>query len=183
MIDTRYGIQEQYFERLEIAAPKEDNPVILSMTRLSNKIARNTERLIENRFDLNMTEWRILSLLAANQALSMQAVIDYYMLVPNDVFVHAVKLQTRGFIDFQTDDIYAPATLTPKGVAVSSKVQEFLIERRIRLTDCVQPEGLAMLAQIVNGLEKIYDEEFNSIRVDQLKMDELSEIISGEDQF
>ena len=183
MIDSRYGVDEKYFQKLEILNPKEDDPTLSKVGRLANKMSRNTERLIESRFDLKFTEWRILSLLLENNSLSLQAVIDYYLLVPNDVFVHAIKLQTRGYIEFQAEDIYAPARLTQKGSAIASTVQAFLIERRTTLLQGIHPDGLAMLSELIDGLQNIFDQEFQSISTDQLQLDELSEVVAGEDIF
>lgn len=169
--------------RLAINETPDEDPLVHSLARLSNKMTRNTERLIESRFDLKITEWRILSLLGPNGKLTMQAVCDQRMILPNEVYVHAVKLQNRGYIEFEEPDVYSPASLTAEGRRVYDKVLPFMQERQMQLMSNVTPEGRATLNQLIDGLEVIFDAEFSSIKKQNLAFDELEDIISGEDVF
>lgn len=168
---------------LNLIDTHDEDPLSHALARLSNKMTRNTERLIESRFDLKITEWRILALLGANTKLTMQAVCDQRMILPNEVYVHAVKLQNRGYIDFEEPDVYSPAILTAEGRRVYEKVLPFMQERSARLMANITPDGRQMLGDLVSGLESLFDDEFDNIKSDKLKFNELEDIISGDDVF
>lgn len=161
----------------------DEDAIVHLLVRLTNKMTRNAERFIESRFDLKMTEWRILALLGVNEKLTMQAICDHKMLRPNEVYVNAVKLQNRSYIDFEEADVYSPAHITPEGLRVYHKVLPFMQERQSRLMANFSDEGKATLTQIATGLELIFDDEYKNIRSEKLAFDELEDVISGEDAF
>ena len=61
--------------------------------------------------------------------------------------------------------------------------RSFLIERRTTLLQGIHPDGLAMLSELIDSLQNIFDQEFQSISTGQLQLDELSEVVAGEDIF
>lgn len=168
---------------MKINPTVDEDPVVHLTVRLSNKMMRNSERLIESRFDLKMTEWRILALLGVNSSLTMQAVCDEKMILPNEVYVNAVKLQNRGYIDFEEADVHSPAHITAEGRRVYEKVLPFMQQRQARLMAHLSDDGKAMLTEIATGLEQIFDDEFINIRSEKLTFDELADVISGDDAF
>lgn len=186
-----HGMSSKYFEiakhmydkPMKIKPTLDEDAVVHLIVRLSNKMTRNTERLIESRFDLKVTEWRILALLGVNESLTMQAVCDLRMILPNEVYVNAVKLQNRGYIDFEEADVYSPAHITPEGLRVYHKVLPFMQGRQARLMANLSDEGKTTFTQIASGLEDIFDNEFKNIHSEKLAFDELSDVISGDDAF
>lgn len=56
-------------------------------------------------------------------------------------------------------------------------------ERSARLMANITPDGRQMLGDLVSGLESLFDNEFDNIKSDKLKFNELEDIISGDDVF
>lgn len=161
----------------------DEDEVIHAISRLSNKLTRNSERLIESRFDVTITEWRIIALLGQNHIMTMASVIQTRMLLANDVYVCAVKLQSRGLIEFDNGDVYANAWLTPAGQRIYDRVLPFMQERQKNLMMNMTPQGRINFMGLLQGFEEVVDAEFCTIGRSKLRFDELTDVISGDDVF
>ena len=161
----------------------DEDEVIHAVSRLSNKLTRNSERLIESRFDVSITEWRIIALLGQNHRMTMSSVIQTRMLLANDVYVCAVKLQSRGLIEFDNGDIYANAWLTPAGQRIYDHVLPFMQERQKNLMMNMTPQGRLNFMGLLQGFEDVVDAEFRTIGQSRLRFDELTDVIAGDDVF
>lgn len=161
----------------------DEDEIIYGVSRLSNKLTRNTECLIESRFDIKITEWRILSLLGANGRMTMNNVIQTRMLVVEDVYICAVKLQNRGFVEFTNGDIYALAWLTASGQRVYDRVLPFMHKRQKELMMAITAQGRLHFLGLLQGFEEAVDAEFRTIERSNLRFDELTDVIAGDDVF
>lgn len=161
----------------------DEDEVIHAVSRLSNKLTRNSERLIESRFDVTITEWRIIALLGQNHRMSMASVIHTRMLLANDVYVCAVKLQSRGLIEFDNADVYANAWLTPAGQRIYDRVLPFMQERQKNLMMNMTPQGRINFMGLLQGFEDVVDAEYRTIGRSKLRFDELTDVIAGDDVF
>lgn len=161
----------------------DEDEVIHAVSRLSNKLTRNSERLIESRFDISITEWRIIALLGQNHLMTMASVIQTRMLLANDVYVCAVKLQSRGLIEFDNADVYANACLTTSGRRIYDRVLPFMQERQKNLMMNMTPQGRINFMGLLQGFEEVVDAEYRTIGRSSLRFDELTDVVSGEDVF
>lgn len=161
----------------------DEDEIIYGVSRLSNKLTRNAERLIESRFDIKITEWRIMSLLGANGRMTMSNVIQTRMLLANDVYICAVKLQNRGLVDFDNGDIYALSWLTPAGQRIYDRILPFMHDRQKALMMNMTPQGRLNFMGLLQGFEEVVDAEYRTIGRSNLRFDELTDVISGEDVF
>lgn len=178
---------EEYDRTLDSATPfqlgGDEDEIIHAVSRLSNKLTRNSKRLIESRFDVSITEWRIISLLGQNQRMTMASVIQTRMLLANDVYVCAVKLQSRGLIEFDNADIYAIARLTSTGQRIYDRVLPFMQERQKKLMMNLTPQGRINFMGLLQGFEEVVDAEYRTIGRSRLRFEELTDVITGDDVF
>lgn len=161
----------------------DEDEIMYGLSRLSYKLTRNTERLIESRFDIKITEWRILSLLGANGRMTMSNVIQTRMLLAEDVYICAAKLQSRGFVEFTDGDIYALAWLTASGRRVYDRVLPFMHKRQKELMKTITAQGRLNFLGLLQGFEEVVDAEFRTIGRSNLRFDELTDVIAGDDVF
>src|SRR5712672_3760827 len=102
-----------------------DRYVPALITFIANKLSRSATVLYQKRFGVNVTEWRILSLLAIEPEISAARICHVIGFDKGPVSRTLALLQTRGLVRIRPDRQDARThsiSLTPKGRATHDQV-------------------------------------------------------------
>ena len=134
-----------------------DRYVPALITFIANKLSRGATVLYQKRFGVNVTEWRILSLLAIEPEISAARICHVIGFDKGPVSRTLAAMQARGLVTIKTDEqdgrTYA-ISLAAKGLVAHDQVIAVALERERRLLSCLnkgERETLIELLRRVHG--------------------------------
>ena len=134
-----------------------DRYVPALITFIANKLSRSATVVYQKRFGVNVTEWRILSLLAIEPEISAARICQVIGFDKGPVSRTLTAMEDRGLVAIKVDRedgrTYS-ISLTAKGAATHDKVIAIALERERRLLSCLsrpERETLIALLQRVHG--------------------------------
>jgi DNA-binding MarR family transcriptional regulator len=133
-----------------------DRYVPALITFIANKLSRTATVLYQKRFGVNVTEWRILSLLALEPDISAARICHVIGFDKGPVSRTLALLQTRGLVRIRPDRQDARThsiSLTPKGRATHDQVIVVALERERRLLSCLRKDEREVL---INLLRRVH---------------------------
>ena len=143
------------------AAPgKPDNGQVLDLDRyvpalitfIANKLSRSATVLYQKRFGVNVTEWRILALLAIEPAISAARICHVIGYDKGPVSRTLAMMEERGLVTIRPDkrDGRTHAiSLAPKGQATHDQVIALALERERRLLSCLRSDEREALINLL----------------------------------
>ncbi|MGQ0683040.1 MarR family winged helix-turn-helix transcriptional regulator [Bradyrhizobium sp.] len=134
-----------------------DRYVPALITFIANKLSRSATALYQKRFGVNVTEWRILALLAIEPEISAARICYVIGFDKGPVSRTLAAMEARGLVAIRTDRedgrTYS-ISLTAKGAATHDKVIAVALERERRVLSCLskaEREALIVLLRRVHG--------------------------------
>ena len=134
-----------------------DRYVPALITFIANKLSRSATVLYQKRFAVNVTEWRILALLAIEPEISAARICHVIGFDKGPVSRTLAAMEERGLVAIKADRedgrTYS-ISLTAKGAATHDKVIAVALERERRLLSCLskpERETLITLLRRVHG--------------------------------
>jgi DNA-binding MarR family transcriptional regulator len=133
-----------------------DRYVPALITFIANKLSRTATVLYQKRFGVNVTEWRILSLLAIEPDISAARICHVIGFDKGPVSRTLALLQTRGLVRIRPDRQDARThsiSLTPKGRTTHDQVIVVALERERRLLSSLRKDEREVL---INLLRRVH---------------------------
>jgi DNA-binding MarR family transcriptional regulator len=134
-----------------------DRYVPALITFIANKLSRSATVLYQKRFKVNVTEWRILSLLAIEPEISAARICHVIGFDKGPVSRTLAAMEERGLVAIRADRedgrTYS-ISLTARGAATHDHVIAVALERERRLLSCLskgERETLIVLLRRVHG--------------------------------
>jgi DNA-binding MarR family transcriptional regulator len=134
-----------------------DRYVPALVTFIANKLSRSATAVYQKRFGVNVTEWRILALLAIEPEISAARICYVIGFDKGPVSRTLAAMEQRGLVSIRTDRedgrTYS-ISLTTKGAATHDKVITVALERERRVLSCLskaERETLIVLLRRVHG--------------------------------
>jgi DNA-binding MarR family transcriptional regulator len=134
-----------------------DRYVPALITFVANKLSRSATVLYQKRFGVNVTEWRILALLAIEPEISAARICHVIGFDKGPVSRTLAAMEERGLVairaDRQDGRTYS-ISLTAKGAATHDRVIAVALERERRLLSCLnkaERETLLVLLRRLHG--------------------------------
>ena len=134
-----------------------DRYVPALITFIGNKLSRTATVIYQKRFGVNITEWRILSLLAIEPGIPAARICHVIGFDKGPVSRTLAAMEERGLVAIKADRedgrTYS-ISLTAKGAATHDKVIAVALERERRLLSCLskgERETLITLLRRVHG--------------------------------
>ncbi len=134
-----------------------DRYVPALITFIANKLSRSATALYQKRFGINVTEWRILSLLAIEPDISAARICQVIGFDKGPVSRTLAALQARGLIRISADRHDARShsiALTLKGGATHDRVIVTALDRERRLLACLRKDEREVL---IGLLGRVHD--------------------------
>ena len=139
-----------------------DRYVPALITFIANKLSRSATALYQLRFDVNVTEWRILALLAIEPKISAARICQVIGFDKGPVSRTLAVMEENGLVAIRADredGRTSSISLTAKGAAIHDKVIEVALERERRLLSCLsKPERetlIALLLRVHGNLDAV----------------------------
>lgn len=139
-----------------------DRYVPALITFIANKLSRSASALYQKRFGINVTEWRIVSLLAVEPDISAARICYVIGFDKGPVSRTLAALQKRGLVRIRADRQDARThsiALTPKGRATHDNVIVAALERERRLLSCLRKDEqevlIGLLLRVHNGIDAV----------------------------
>jgi DNA-binding MarR family transcriptional regulator len=129
-----------------------DRYVPALITFIANKLSRSATVLYQKRFGVNVTEWRILALLAIEPAISAARICHVIGYDKGPVSRTLAVMEERGLVTIRTDkhDGRTHAiSLTPKGRSTHDRVIALALERERRLLSCLRNDEREALINLL----------------------------------
>ncbi len=134
-----------------------DRYVPALITFVANKLSRSATALYQKRFGVNVTEWRILALLAIEPEISAARICHVIGFDKGPVSRTLAAMEERGLVAIRADRedgrTYS-ISLTAKGAATHDRVIAVALERERRLLSCLskaERETLIVLLRRIHG--------------------------------
>lgn len=118
------------------------------ITFIANKLSRSATNVYQRRFGVNVTEWRILSLLAIEAGIPASRICHVIGFDKGPVSRTLAMMQERGLVAIKTDPQDKRShsiALTAKGRATHDDVIAVALERERRLLDCLRKDEREVL--------------------------------------
>jgi DNA-binding MarR family transcriptional regulator len=134
-----------------------DRYVPALITFIANKLSRSATVVYQKRFGVNVTEWRILSLLAIEPEISAARICHVIGFDKGPVSRNLALMQKRGLITIRTDPNDGRShsiTLTAKGRTTHDKVIVAALERERRLLSCQKKDEWEMLIDLLRRIHE-----------------------------
>jgi DNA-binding MarR family transcriptional regulator len=134
-----------------------DRYVPAFITFIANKLSRSATVLYQKRFGVNVTEWRIMALLAIEPGITASRICHVIGFDKGPVSRTLALMQKRGLIAIGSDPNDARShsiALTPKGRSTHDAVMVTALAREQRLLSCLrkdEQETLIALLRRVHG--------------------------------
>ena len=125
-----------------------DRYVPALITFIANKLSRSATTLYQKRFGVNVTEWRILALLAIEPIISAARICHVIGFDKGPVSRNLAVMEERGLVTIkadQRDGRTHAISMTPKGWATHDAVIAVALERERRLLSCLQKDEREIL--------------------------------------
>jgi DNA-binding MarR family transcriptional regulator len=134
------------------------------ITFIANKLSRSATSVYQKRFGINVTEWRILSLLAVEPGIPASRICHVIGYDKGPVSRTLAAMQKRELIAIRTDPTDGRShviALTTKGRATHDQVIVVALDRERRLLGCLskaeQDVLINLLLRIHGNLEAVTD--------------------------
>jgi DNA-binding MarR family transcriptional regulator len=134
-----------------------DRYVPAFITFIANKLSNSATAFYQRNFGVNVTEWRIMSLLTVEPGIPAARICHVIGYDKGPVSRTLAALQKRGLVAIRTDpnDGRSHAiSLTAKGRATHDKVIVAALEREYRLLSCLDKKEQEVLIEL---LRRIHD--------------------------
>lgn len=129
-----------------------DRYVPAIVTFISNKLSRSATALYQKRFGVNVTEWRIMSLLAIEPGIPASRICNVIGFDKGPVSRTLAMLRDRGLISIENDRLDGRShsiALTAKGRATHDAVIEAALERERKLLSCLDEREREVLIELL----------------------------------
>ncbi|HXI06984.1 MAG: MarR family winged helix-turn-helix transcriptional regulator [Bradyrhizobium sp.] len=139
-----------------------DRYVPALITFIANKLSRSATVLYQKRFAVNVTEWRILSLLAIEPEIPAARICHVIGFDKGPVSRTLAAMEERGLVAIKAgreDGRTHSISLTAKGATTHNKVIAVALERERRLLSCLKKDEretlLALLRRLHGNLDAV----------------------------
>ena len=129
-----------------------DRYVPALITFIANKLSRSATVLYQKRFAVNVTEWRILALLAIEPEISAARICHVIGFDKGPVSRTLAAMEGRGLVAIKADQDDARTysiSLTSKGYATHDQVIVVALERERRLLSCLSKREREVLIELL----------------------------------
>jgi DNA-binding MarR family transcriptional regulator len=138
------------------------------ITFVANKLSRSATALYQKRFHVNVTEWRILVLLAIEPGIPAARICHVIGFDKGPVSRTLSIMRERGLVAIKADPKDGRThsiSLTPKGRAIHDQIIGIALERERRLLACLQHEErevlIKLLVRVHGNLAAVTDREID----------------------
>jgi DNA-binding MarR family transcriptional regulator len=149
----------------KVAATRAENTGVLDLehyvpaliTFIANKLSRSATVLYQKRFGVNVTEWRILALLAIEPGIPASRICHVIGFDKGPVSRTLSMMQQRGLVAIKTDPRDGRThsiSLTPKGRATHDDIIGIALERERRLLACLQKQERDVLIDLLGRVHR-----------------------------
>lgn len=121
----------------------------------SNKMSNGTSQLYAHLFNMGVTDWRIISLLAVEPNISASRICYVIGLDKGAISRSLAKLNQDGFVTIKADKKDTRArknTLTEAGIALHDQIYKVAMEREQQILSVLSSEDQEHLIRIMNVL-------------------------------
>jgi DNA-binding MarR family transcriptional regulator len=125
------------------------------ITFIANKLSRNATALYQKRFGVNVTEWRIMSLLAIEPGIPASRICHVIGFDKGPVSRTLAMLEERGLVAINADPDDARThsiTLTTKGRTTHDAVIVTALERERKLLSCLDESEREVLIDLLRRI-------------------------------
>ena len=129
-----------------------DRYVPAFITFIANKLSNSATALYQRQFGVNVTEWRIMSLLAIEPGIQASRICHVIGFNKGPVSRTLSTMQKRGLVAIRTapdDGRTHSISLTAKGRATHDKVIVAALERERRLLSCLRKDEREVLIDLL----------------------------------
>ncbi|ABD08307.1 transcriptional regulator, MarR family [Rhodopseudomonas palustris HaA2] len=130
------------------------------ITFIANKLSNSATAFYQGHFGVNVTEWRMMSLLAIEPGISAARICEVIGFNKGPVSRTLADMQQRGLIAIRTDPDDGRThsiSLTAKGRATHDKVIVAALERERRLMSCLNKSEQEVLIDLLRRLHDNLD--------------------------
>ncbi|MGY4283722.1 DNA-binding MarR family transcriptional regulator [Bradyrhizobium sp. LM2.7] len=134
-----------------------DRYVPAIITFIANKLSNSATALYQRQFGVNVTEWRIMSLLAIEPGIPASRICHVIGFDKGPVSRTLAGLEKRGLVSIRTDPNDGRShsiALTAKGRATHDKVIVAALERERRLLSCLSKDEREVLIGLLRRLHE-----------------------------
>jgi DNA-binding MarR family transcriptional regulator len=134
-----------------------DRYVPAFITFIANKLSNSATVFYQKNFGVNVTEWRIMSLLAIEPGIPAARICQVIGFDKGPVSRTLAALQKRGLVAIRTDPNDGRShsiALTARGRAMHDKVIVTALERERRLLSCLDQEERELLIDLLRRLHE-----------------------------
>jgi DNA-binding MarR family transcriptional regulator len=141
------------------AAAKSDEPMIdleryvpALITFIANKLSRSATALYQRRFKVNVTEWRILVLLAIEPGIPASRICHVIGFDKGPVSRTLSVMQERDLVTIKTDPKDGRThsiSLAPKGREIHDRIMVIALDRERRLLACLREDEREVLIDLL----------------------------------
>ena len=128
---------------------------------IANKLGRGASAEFREKFDIGITEWRIIALLAIEPEITAHRIVDVIGLDKGPVS-HCIKnMQAKGLVQLapnENDRRSQILSLTPKGTDLHDAVLPAALERERHLLSALSEEEVYSLIGMLNRLHAVLPE-------------------------
>lgn len=129
-----------------------DDYVIGNLSRIANKLARGASRIYRDRFDIGITDWRVLNALSYPKIESATQVCDLTGIDKAPVSRSLRALEAAGFVESRADPHDGRRTLlrlTGSGARLHQKILPVAFEREATLLSSLTEPERAVLKSLL----------------------------------
>lgn len=134
-----------------------DRYVPAFVTFIANKLSNSATAFYQRQFGVNVTEWRIMSLLAIEPGIPASRICHVIGFDKGPVSRTLAGLEKRGLVSIRTDPNDGRThsiSLTPKGRTTHDKVIVAALERERRLLSCLSKDEREVLIDLLRRLHE-----------------------------
>lgn len=141
-----------------------DRYVPALITFIANKLSHSATALYQKHYAVNVTEWRILSLLAIEPGITASRICHVIGFDKGPVSRTLALMRTRGLIAIKADPRDGRShsiSLTAKGMTTHDRIIAVALERERRLLDCLDRSEretlIALLLRVHSNVDAVGD--------------------------
>jgi len=130
------------------------------VTFIANKLSRSATAFYQKRFGVNVTEWRIMSLLAIEPGITASRICHVIGFDKGPVSRTLALMQKRGLVAIKTGPLDGRShsiSLTPKGRQTHDAVIVAALERERRLLACLRKDEQEVLIDLLRRIHSNLD--------------------------
>lgn len=134
------------------------------ITFIANKLSRTATQTYQSRFGVNVTEWRIIALLAIEPAISASRICSVIGYDRGPVSRTLASMEKRGLVSITSDPKDARShriSLTVRGQDIHERIIVVALQREARLLGCLSASErqtlIGLLARVHGNLEAVTD--------------------------